>query len=106
MVREIPSREPSIVVSKHRFDRSNRIDGAVSAGDLPHAVQNTADVEIGGELEAACGRQRHLHSPGNLVIPSTLNPVPADPEASDLRCLRYLRRRSQKRGDIAVPYAR
>jgi hypothetical protein len=53
MVGEIPSCEPRIVIGEHLIDRAHRVDGAVGARDLPHSVEDTADAEIGGELEAA-----------------------------------------------------
>jgi hypothetical protein len=54
MVSEIPGGEPGVVIGEHLFDRAPRLDRAVAAGDLPHAVQDPADGEIGGQLEAAC----------------------------------------------------
>src|SRR6516165_1162141 len=52
MVGEVPSCEPSVVIGEHLIHRATGGDGAMCAGDLPHSVEDTADVEIGGELEA------------------------------------------------------
>src|SRR5882672_3280832 len=61
VVREVPGREPGVVIGEHLGDRARRLDVAVRAGDLPHAVEDTADAEIGGELEAARSRYCHFH---------------------------------------------
>jgi len=53
MVGEVPGGKPGIVIGEHRVDCAPGIDMAVSARDLPHPVQDTADAEISGELEAA-----------------------------------------------------
>ena len=56
MVREVPGGEARVVIREHLGDRARRIDAAMRAGDLPHAVEDAADIDIGGELETArCG---------------------------------------------------
>ena len=63
MVGEVPGREPGIMISEHRVDRARRVDRAMRARHLPHPVQDAADRQIGGELEAAVRRQGHGASP-------------------------------------------
>ena len=56
MIREVPRSETRLVVGKHLGDGASLFDVAMRAGDLPHAVENAADPEAGGELVAArCG---------------------------------------------------
>src|SRR5258708_29296969 len=61
VVREVPGREPGVVIGEHLGARARGLDVAVRAGDLPHAVEDTADAEIGGELEAARSGYCHFH---------------------------------------------
>jgi hypothetical protein len=62
MIGEVPRRKSGIVIREHLFDGAGRVDSAVGAGDLPHAVQDAANAEIGGELERARCGQRHVAS--------------------------------------------
>src|SRR6202022_3657101 len=68
MVGEIPGGEPGIVVGEHLVDRAPGLDRAMAARDLPHAVQDPADREIGGELEAARGWERHTRYLGFAAV--------------------------------------
>ena len=63
MVGEVPGGEPGVVIGEHLLDRARRVDTAMRAGDLPHPVQDAADAEIGGQLEAASYGQRHFQPP-------------------------------------------
>jgi len=51
MVGEVPGREAGLDMGGHAFERLLAFDAAVGAGDLPHAVQDAADGEIGRERE-------------------------------------------------------
>jgi len=53
MVGEVPGGKPGIVIGEHLVDSARGIDMAVSARDLPHPVEDAANAEITGELEAA-----------------------------------------------------
>ena len=53
MVGKIPARKSGVVIRKHLGDRALRIDVPMRTGDLPHAVEDPADAEIGGKLETA-----------------------------------------------------
>src|SRR5437773_8589057 len=53
MVRQVPRYEAGIKVVKHTLQGRFGIDAAMSAGHLPHAVQETTDAQIGGELHLA-----------------------------------------------------
>jgi hypothetical protein len=53
-------RRPGVLVFPEAFglgiDRAHRVYCAMSAGNLPHPVQDAADGEIGGKLNTArCG---------------------------------------------------
>jgi hypothetical protein len=60
MIGEVPGGKPGAATRKHLFDGAPRVDRAVGARDLPHSIQDAADVEIGGELQATRRRQCHL----------------------------------------------
>ena len=60
MIGEIPGGEPGIVIGEHLADRAAGVDRVMPAGDLPHPVQDPADRQIGGELEAARFGERHI----------------------------------------------
>jgi len=53
MVGKVPGGEPGVVIGEHFRDRARRIDMAVCARYLPHAVEHAANLEVGSEFEAA-----------------------------------------------------
>src|SRR5947208_183795 len=60
MVRQVPRYETGIKVVEHALQSCFRIDAAMSAGHLPHAVQETTDAQIGGELHLAFYGYGHI----------------------------------------------
>ena len=42
MVGEVPGGKPGIVIGEHVLDRPRRVDRAMAAGDLPHAIEQPA----------------------------------------------------------------
>jgi hypothetical protein len=44
MISEIPGGKPGVVIRKHLVDGAPRVDGAVGARDLPHSIEDAADV--------------------------------------------------------------
>jgi hypothetical protein len=62
MIGEIPAREARVVVQEHLVDGTPPVDAAMRARYLPHAIQDAADFEVGGELQAACCGQGHARS--------------------------------------------
>src|SRR5215469_10509561 len=60
MIGEVPRGEAGVVIGEHLLDGARRVDMAVDARDLPHAVQDAANAEICGELEPTRCEQRHV----------------------------------------------
>src|SRR5205809_5703742 len=60
MVRQVPRYEAGIKVVEHALQGRFRIDAAMGAGHLPHAVQETTDAQIGGELHLAFYGYGHI----------------------------------------------
>ena len=55
MVGQVSSGKAGLVIGGHRIDRAHRVYCAMSAGNLPHPVQDAADGEIGSKLNTARG---------------------------------------------------
>ena len=53
MVGQVPGCEPGVVIEEHLLDGAHGIDAAVGAGNLPHSIQDAADLEIRGQSKAA-----------------------------------------------------
>jgi hypothetical protein len=51
MIGEVPGRKAGVMIGEHFFDGSLRLDVAVRAGYLPHSVEDSANGQIGGQLE-------------------------------------------------------
>src|SRR5215469_17031916 len=60
MIGEVPGGEAGVVVREHLFDGAFGVDRTVAAGDLPHSVEDPADLQIGGDLKTAGRRHCHL----------------------------------------------
>src|SRR5205823_14719134 len=88
MVRQVPRYETGIKVVEHALQSCFRIDAAMSAGHLPHAVHETTDAQIGGDLHLAF--YGYGHTPllllilvyadcGNDTVPCLLLPNSTEP---------------------------
>src|SRR5439155_1401963 len=65
-------REAGLDVGGHAFERLLAFDAAVGAGDLPHAVQDAADGEIGRECKPLERGHRPQRGRRNTRIPAGL----------------------------------
>ena len=68
VVRQVPGGEAGVVVGQHGVDGRRRINAAVGAGHLPHAVEDAADGQAINETEAGflwqCHGRRSLNHGG------------------------------------------
>jgi hypothetical protein len=51
MIGEVLGRKAGVMISEHFFDGALRLDVAVLAGYLPHSVEDSANGQVGGQLE-------------------------------------------------------
>ena len=65
VVGKVPGGEPGIDVVEHAPDCGPGFNGPVGAGNLPHAVQDAADLQVLRQLVTACFGQSHGHLCGD-----------------------------------------
>ena len=76
VVRQVPCGKPGVHILEHTAYRRIGVNGAVSAGNLPHPVEDTANRQIASQVEPAVFRKSHHHLTGIIPGDYTRSPGP------------------------------